>query len=247
MSEVLDRIERQLVAAAAAPPRRRRLRRRWVGVAAGTALFALGAGTVTALTIDTPIDRLFGSAEVGARQPGTGRIDLTVTDALDGRWLVTTYLRQNGALATTSALNDENGDFPPVNWASPFAIAVGFAEEGPARGTIRFAGEDRRHVLYYGIVDAGAEKVSVAVGQARGDALLSDDTLTVAVKADPSRLTAQGRELAARLPDSLTVRTFAVSLPWDQLPRGAVVRPQVTVTLHDGEVHRQETAAFKLP
>lgn len=246
MNDVLDTIERELMVAVRRSNARRR-RRRSLGIFTGAAV-AIGltaAGGIAAVT-GTPIDRLLGGETRLAKPAGTQQVDLRVSDPGGLGWRVTTYAPKVGGIATTTAADGLATPMPRLTGRAGFAIAYGMLIEGPVTGVeLDVVRTGRRlHYLVAGTVDQQVEQVVVEVGGGSFTANLTRETVTAPVDRDQPGLTPEGRALAARMPDEVVLRTYAVGFPPDWLAGRRWVRATIVATLPDGSTRRLKSTRW---
>lgn len=246
MTEVLDRIEFELIAAVRRSNARRRRRRRlgfFSGAAFAVALTA--GGGVTALT-NTPLDRLFegkGGHRTFVAAADAQRTDVRVQDPTGTDWTVTLYRARGGWLAMPVLPDGLSPSLTPALSArNSFAFASEL-DDGRAMSLGVFAAEHDGEVgkVLAGQVDGSVASVAVELAGRRYPAELTPNAVTMKVKLPPPEsLTPQGRAFVKRIGDEISVRAFAAPLPRDAIPDGAgEVEATVEMTLADGTVERE--------
>lgn len=246
MTEVLDRIEFELIAAVRRSNARRR-RRRTLGFFSGAACAVVltAGGAVTAIT-NTPLERLFegkGGHRTFVAADTAQRTDVRVRDAVGTGWTVTLYRAQGGWLAMPVLPDGLSPSLTPALSArNSFAFASELAD-GRAMSLGVFAAKRDGQLgrVLAGQVDASVQEVAVELGGRRYATELTPDAVRMRVVLPaPDRLTPQGRAFVKRIGDEISVRAFAGALPQDAIPESAgEVDATVVMTLADGTVERE--------
>ena len=241
MNPVLDAIERELLVALRRSNGLRR-RRRSLATAAAVALTALAtAGIGVAAVTNGPIDRLLNGNSPLAQSRAASRVDLKLTDSGGLEWTVTTYKSRSGLLASTAAPAGLMDALPSAGGSSGFVVADNLLN-GPVADlgleVVRRKGVE--HYLFAGTVTSATNDVTVELGSERQTAKLSSDVIKIAVQR-PGDLTKVGEERAARMPSTVSVRSYAASFTPDLLADQQIVRATIEVVLADGTHRTQES------
>jgi hypothetical protein len=243
MTDVLDTIERELVAAIRRHNARRR-RRRTLGIFSG-AVFAIGVTTAgVAGVYPSPIDQLLGGeADRGfALADGAKPSRLSLADGRGERWSVVLYRTADDWIVLAALPRELGGRVPGAVGRNPLATAVDTID-GPliSIGPVAATRDGRTGWLLVGQVDGAARELTVEVGGRRLRAELTPGLLRAPIERPPEeQILPQGEELLRRVGDALELRAFAVALPPGTIPRGTrTLDVTVETTLADGTVARE--------
>jgi hypothetical protein len=247
MTEVLDRIERELLVAIRRSNARRR-RRRTLGIFGGAVFgVAVVAGGGVAAVTDTPIAKLLQGSDGGsdsfALRVGERPVRLALDDAAGGLWTVTLYRSQDAWIVLAALPDGKVGRVPAAVGRSPLAIVTDLVD-GPllSIGPVAAVRGDERSYLLVGEVEANARELTVELDGRAHRAELSARGLRAPIRRPPEAdILPEGRRLLEQVGDALELRSFAVALPADAIADGTrEIDVTVVTTLADGTVTREQ-------
>ena len=230
MNEVLQHIERELVAGIRRDGARRRRHRR-LAATVTLAVAGLLTAAVGIAAVSGPIDRLLGGGSDLGQRPGSPRLDIRLTDPGGLRWRATVYVSKDGLLSTTAAAEGVRDRLPHVNGANGFVIAT-VLQRGPlARADVEVVrAMGKAHYIVAGTVDARERSVVVDLGGERRTAMLSAASLTIPVevlrRCPASTSAPRARRRGGRTTSAPSSRTAAAAMPRPRAGAPTCSRPR---------------------
>jgi hypothetical protein len=199
-----------------------------IGTASAAVLIGSGGAVAAVVGLD-PLDGDSLPKPIAPAQNAPGTRASLAVDLGDGRrWTNVVYRGATGGLCLTLRRSEAPSDDPTGGCASGFVVGVNFLQDGPAIvAAVMDTADGKRRVLVYGFVDSGASQPVVRLGDAELHPTIGTDAVRVPVDRNAPGLTAEGHQVAEKLPDHIEVRPFVAVFD------NSTLAPEVSMSLND--------------